>query len=87
MLRSTQTTRDKSLEQIQALVNWKDENDVGSHDYYRIDSIAGDLAVLVIRRREWLAANPEFEKWCFTVLHDLKPVIPEDYSPAVRTGS
>jgi hypothetical protein len=35
----------------------------------------------VIEHREWLSQNPELEKWCLATLSDLKPVIPEHYSP------
>jgi hypothetical protein len=67
--------------QIRQLANWKDMSDEGEHNYYRVNSIAGGLAVLVIDHRGWLSQNPELEKWCLTTLSGLKPVIPEHYSP------
>jgi hypothetical protein len=67
--------------QIQQLANWKDMSEGGAHDDYRVNSIAGGLAVLVIEHREWLSRNPEIVKWCLATLSDLKPVIPEHYSP------
>ncbi len=67
--------------QIQKLANWKDTSDGGSHDHYRISSIAGGLAVLVIVHRQWLSQNTELEKWCLATLRDLKPIDSDDYSP------
>jgi hypothetical protein len=67
--------------QIQQLANWRDTSDAGAHDEYRVNSIAGGLAVLLIDHREWLSENPELEKWCLATLSNLKPVIPEHYSP------
>ena len=51
--------------QIRELANWKDDTESGSHEHYRISSIAGGLAVLVIQHRTWLSENPDLEKWCF----------------------
>ena len=39
---------------VRQLANWKDSRDGGAQDHYRIDSIAGGLAVLVIRHRRCL---------------------------------
>jgi hypothetical protein len=68
--------------QIQQLVNWKDLSEDGeSQEHYRISSIAGGLAVLVIKHRAWLAENPDLEKWCLATLRDLKPLKTEHDSP------
>lgn len=67
-------------EQVQKLAAWKDPSDE-SQEHYRISSIAGGLAVLVIQHCAWLAENPDFEKWCFATLRDLKPIEPEHFSP------
>src|SRR5208283_4062708 len=49
-------------EQIQQLANWKDSSDDGSREHYRISSIAGGLAVLIIKHRKWLAEKADLEK-------------------------
>ena len=68
--------------QVQQLAKWKDSSeDGGSQEHYRISSIAGGLAVLVIKHRTWLAQNPDLEKWCLATLRDLKPVKSEHDSP------
>jgi hypothetical protein len=68
-------------EQVRQLTNWKDSRNGGAQDHYRIDSIAGGLAVLVIRHRQWLSNNPVFEKWCLQTLQNLNPVQSEHASP------
>jgi len=68
--------------QIQQLAKWKDSSDDdGSQEHYRISSIAGGLAALVIDHRTWLSQNSDLEKWCLATLRDLKPVKSEHYSP------
>jgi len=67
--------------QVQQLAKWKDLSDDGSQEHYRISSIAGGLAVLVIKHRTWLAENPDLETWCLATLRDLKPVKSEHDSP------
>jgi hypothetical protein len=60
--------------QLQQLANWKDSSDGGSQEHYRVSSVAGGIAVLVIQHRTWLSQNPDLEKWCLATLRDLKPV-------------
>jgi len=67
--------------QLQRLANWKDPREDGSQEHYRINSIAGGLAVLVILHRSWLAENADLENWCLTTLRELKPVASEHFSP------
>jgi hypothetical protein len=67
--------------QIQQLAKWKDSSDDGAQEHYRVSSIAGGLAVLVIKHRAWLSQNTDLEKWCLTTLRELKPVKSEHYSP------
>jgi hypothetical protein len=67
--------------QVQQLANWKDSSDDGSQEHYRISSIAGGLAVLVIKHRAWLSQNADLEKWCLATLRDLEPVKTEFDSP------
>jgi hypothetical protein len=68
-------------EQLKRLSTWKDPKEGGSQEHYRINSIAGGLAVLVILHRTWLAQNPDLEKWCLSTLRELKPLKPEHFSP------
>jgi uncharacterized protein Usg len=67
--------------QLQQLATWKDPREDGSQEHYRINSIAGGLAVLVILHRAWLAQNADLEKWCLATLRELKPVESEHFSP------
>jgi hypothetical protein len=67
--------------QVRELANWKDDTEEGSREHYRISSVAGGLAVLVVQHRAWLSQNPELEKWCLDTLRDLKPVAAEHDSP------
>jgi hypothetical protein len=67
--------------QIQKLANWKPPIEDESKDHYRIDSIAGGLAVLILGHRMWLSQHPELEKWSLNTLRGLEPSDPEHYSP------
>jgi hypothetical protein len=67
--------------QLQQLAAWKDPKEDGSQEHYRISSIAGGIAVLVILHRTWLAQNSDLEKWCLSTLSELKPVTSEHFSP------
>ncbi|MGO8909787.1 MAG: NACHT domain-containing protein, partial [Bradyrhizobium sp.] len=49
------------VEQIRKLAEWKDSGDDALPEHYRISSIAGGLAVLLIEHRDWLRKNPETE--------------------------
>jgi hypothetical protein len=42
---------------------------------YRINSLAGGIAVLVIKHRSWLSEHPEIEDWCFEVAQTLTAVV------------
>jgi len=37
----------------------------------KIEALAGGIAALVLGNRDWLARNPEDERWCFTTLAEL----------------
>jgi hypothetical protein len=45
-----------------------------SETRYRLQSIAGGLAVLFINHRSWLSQNKDSEQWCFDVLRNLRDV-------------
>ena len=66
---------------VQELANWIDSGEDGPREHYRINSIAGGLAVLVIKHRTWLSQNPGMEQWCMTTLRELKPIEDEHFSP------
>ena len=66
---------------VQDLANWKDSGEDEPREHYRINSIAGGIAVLVIKHRPWLSQNPDVEQWCMSTLRELKPVEDEYFSP------
>ena len=66
---------------VQELTQWKDSGEGELREHYRINSIAGGLAVLVIQHRSWLSQNPDVEQWCMTTLRELKPIQDENFSP------
>jgi hypothetical protein len=67
--------------QVQLLANWKDARSGEEQEQYRINSLAGGLAVLVILHRDWLSQHAELEAWSFDTLRNLKPIWPEHSSP------
>ena len=60
--------------QLQKLANCEASEVDQLHARYRINSIAGGLAVLIVLHRSWLAANPDIEAWCLRTLRELRPV-------------
>ena len=68
--------------QVQRLAKWRVAGGDLLHEQYRVNSLAGGIAVLVVLHRDWLAQNPEIEKWCLDSLKELKHVeAPEFDSP------
>ena len=59
--------------QVQRLANWQPSDTDRSPEQYRINSLAGGIAVLVVQHRDWLSQNPEIEKWCMDSLRELRP--------------
>ena len=59
--------------QVQRLTNWRPSDADRSSEQYRINSLAGGIAVLVVQHRDWLSQNPEIEKWCMDTLRELTP--------------
>jgi len=53
---------------LQRLANWQPPTGDQPLAQYRLDSIAGGIAVLFIQHRVWLAENPTLEKWCMDFL-------------------
>ena len=66
---------------IRELANWKDFGEDGPQEHYRINSIAGGIAALVIKHRSWLSQNSDVEQWCMATLRELKPIEDEHFSP------
>ncbi len=58
-----------------------DSGEDGPREHYQMNSIAGGIAVLVIKHRTWLSQNPDIERWCMTILRELKPVEDQHFSP------
>jgi hypothetical protein len=85
LLEGQVTIRPEDLEafakQVQLLANWQDTRSGGVQEHYRINSLAGGLAVLVILHRDWLSKHSELETWCFDTLRNLMPIWPEHSSP------
>ena len=86
LLEGQETLRPEDVPKFAALVQelskWKDSGGDGLPEHYRVNSIAGGLAVLAIKHRPWLSENPEVEQWCMAALRELKPVMDEHFSPA-----
>jgi hypothetical protein len=66
---------------VQELATWMDSGEDGPPQHYRVSSIAGGLAVLVIKHRPWLSQNHDIERWCLATLRELKPVEEDHFSP------
>lgn len=75
------------VSQLRQLAAWRYPAGEESEEHYRISSIAGALAVLVIQHRSWLAGDPDLEKWVFDTLRELNPPVPEHESPYVKSES
>ena len=58
--------------QVQRLGKWRPAGQDRLQEQYRLNSVAGGIAVLVVLHRDWLRQNPEIEKWCLETLRDLK---------------
>jgi len=69
--------------QVQRLAKWRATGGDPLQEQYRLNSVAGGIAVLVILHRTWLAQNPEIEKWCLDTLRDLKPAEASEFDSPV----
>ena len=58
---------------LQRLADWKPPSGDRPLAQYRMNSIAGGIAVLVIQHRGWLAQNPPLQQWCIDFLRTTKP--------------
>ena len=49
-----------------------------TQEQYRVNSVAGGIAVLIVQHRAWLSQHPDIEKWCIDTLRELKPAETSD---------
>ena len=61
--------------QTRRLADWRPSDLDAQHEQYRVNSLAGGIAVLIIQHRDWLSQNPDFEKWCMDALSELQPAM------------
>ncbi len=73
------------VSQLRQLAEWRFPAAEPSQDHYRISSIAGALAVLLVQHRPWLKKDSDLEKWVLDTLRALDPVLPEHHSPRAST--
>jgi hypothetical protein len=66
---------------LRGLAKWRYSVREEANGHYRVSSLAGGLAVLVIKHRSWLASDPELEEWVFQTLRALKPAFPPLHDP------
>ena len=59
--------------QTRRLADWHPSGLDAQQEQYRVNSLAGGIAVLIIQHRDWLRQNPDIEKWCMEMLRELKP--------------
>jgi hypothetical protein len=59
--------------QTRRLADWHPAGLDAQQEQYRVNSLAGGIAVLIIQHREWLKQNPDIKKWCMDTLRELKP--------------
>jgi hypothetical protein len=59
--------------QARRLADWHPSGLDELQEQYRVNSLAGGIAVLIIQHRDWLRQNPDIEKWCMDTLHELTP--------------
>ena len=71
---------------IRSLIDWA-ANDLDKNEQrYRMNAIAGGVAVLIVCHREWLLQNPDIERWCFETLQNRKPVEGAEYESPAAIG-
>ena len=69
--------------QVKRLANWQASGEDLHQAQYRINSLAGGIAVLVVQHRDWLSQDPELEEWCMRTLRELKPGENSEYDSPV----
>ncbi|MFI5096986.1 MAG: hypothetical protein ACHQT6_03335 [Candidatus Acidiferrales bacterium] len=64
--------------QTRRLTDWHPSGLDALQEQYRVNLLAGGIAVLIIQHRQWLRQNPDIEKWCMDTLRELKPAEESD---------
>jgi hypothetical protein len=59
--------------QTRRLADWRPSGLDAQQEQYRLNSLAGGIAVLIIQHRDWVRQNPDIEKWCMDTLREVKP--------------
>ncbi|MEQ1761045.1 MAG: hypothetical protein ABL986_22285 [Vicinamibacterales bacterium] len=66
---------DAFAEDVQRLGSWQPADLDRAEQQYRINSLAGGIAVLVIKHRIWLSEHTEIEDWCFEVAQTVTALV------------
>ena len=66
---------DAFAEDLQRLGSWQPADLDRAEQRSRINSLAGGIAVLVIKHRIWLSEHTEIEDWCFEVAQTLTAIV------------
>jgi ABC transporter family protein len=69
--------------QTRRLAEWHPAGLDAHQEQYRVNSLAGGIAVLIIQHRDWLRHNPDIEKWCTETLRELKPTEGSEWDSSV----
>jgi hypothetical protein len=68
---------------LQRLAEWQPPTGEEPLVQYRLNSIAGAIAVLIIQHRAWLAQNPTLETWCMDFLRTAGAGLESEYDSPV----
>jgi hypothetical protein len=65
--------------QVRRVAEWRSTDAESLEEQYRVNSVAGGIAALIIQHRQWLAEHPDIEAWCLNTLQTLRPVRADDH--------
>lgn len=65
--------------EVRRVAEWRPKDAASFEEQYRINSVAGGLAVLIIQHRQWLAEHSDIESWCMNTLRNLRAVRADDH--------
>jgi len=71
--------------QVRRLADWHPSALDAMQEQYRLNSLAGGIAVLILQHRAWLAQHPDIEKSCVDTLRELKPKEGSDLDSPMST--
>jgi len=72
------------VRKLRSLVRWNyPPEEQAEQEHYRVSSIAGGLAVLIVHHRGRLASDPELQTWVLETLRGLEPKLPAHQHPHV----